>query len=181
MPEHSSTLIRAAWDETGGDIQKSTSLLSQPEWRLKRASANDASAESTGRVKELDEVTRAMRAAAKERGKKSLIYANRGVLEVKTASPSTPSTSNVTLDLTQSPLSPVVAPRLRRRVQRLIDSDSEPEIVEVDKETVPILPRLQQGSSEERRALEFLNSKDAEALQELTGTFSHLYCARTRA
>jgi SWI/SNF-related matrix-associated actin-dependent regulator 1 of chromatin subfamily A len=85
----------------------------------------------SSRVKEIDEATRAQRAAEKEKGKKSMIYANRSILD--TRAPVTPSPSKPVINLVTptpaSPISPLTpalkAPQRKRAKKLVINSDSE--------------------------------------------------------
>jgi SWI/SNF-related matrix-associated actin-dependent regulator 1 of chromatin subfamily A len=168
MPQHRLSTIRAAWKQAKGDVKEATQLLSQPGWNPNPPSVAQPATESTGRVKELEEASRALRAAMKEKGKKSLIYANRGHLEVTTASPSSPPPSKAPVDPVESP---IVAPSGRRRVRKLADSDSDSE--QVEREPSPShSPSIgRHRPSYQTQALNFFNTKNSEALQELTGTF----------
>jgi SWI/SNF-related matrix-associated actin-dependent regulator of chromatin subfamily A containing DEAD/H box 1 len=171
MPLHSPSRVRTAWQQANGDVKKATALLSDPAWESQPPATTQA-AEALGRVKEIDEATKAERAAIREKGKKSMIYANRSALENKPVQPSTPPPSTkTTVDLTMSsPLSPVIAQHRRKRIKKLVvDSESEIELTASEDERSS-QPR--QGSSDEIRALHYFNTVGSDALQELTGTHS---------
>ncbi|KAG6869134.1 hypothetical protein C0993_001699 [Termitomyces sp. T159_Od127] len=174
MPMESPNRVEAAWKSTGGDVKKATDLLSDPTWVPPPPTnvETEANKDAFGRVKEIDEATRAKREAVKEKGKKSLIYANRTNLDIKPPSISTPPQVNRVVDLTvatpTSPETPVVAPR-RKRVQKMrVDSDSDGDFIESDVDEG-------QGSqgradlSNDIRALEYFNMSSADGLQELSG------------
>ncbi|KAI0675210.1 SNF2 family N-terminal domain-containing protein [Trametes maxima] len=169
--EHDTDVVRAAWTEAGGDVPKASALLNDPTWkpRAKTPPPQDLHFE-TGRVKEVVEATKAQRLAVKEKGKKSMIYKNR-VLDDKPpsgAGPSTPPASKVVPVMVDSPMSPeVVKPRAKRLKRKVVDSDSEPEFVDSDRESGPQMSRG--GVSDEQRALDYFNETSADGLQELTG------------
>lgn len=128
-------------------------------------SPEKAGRDDVGRVKEVDEATRAQKMAAKEKGKKSMIYANRITLETKV--PSTPKQeATASLDNTQTPTTPlIVAPR-GKRLKIRIESESEAEDTgEEERET----KREKLENTYESRALDYLNTMDCEGIQELTG------------
>lgn len=183
MPMESSNRVEAAWKSTGGDVKKATELLSDPTWVPSPTNVDtEANKDAFGRVKEIDEATRAKREAVKEKGKKSLIYANRTYLDIKPPSISTPSQVNRLVDLTvatpTSPETPVVAPR-RKRVQKMVvDSDSDGDFLESDNDE----RQDSQGradSSNDLRALEYFNTSSADGLQELSGIFINIICSQS--
>ncbi|KAF8161134.1 SNF2 family N-terminal domain-containing protein [Crassisporium funariophilum] len=173
MPMESTVRVQAAWNQAGGDVKKATAILSDISWSPRPANTR-VEKEALGRVKEIDEATRAQRAAAKEKGKRSMIYANRPVLEAKI--PSTPPPSKSIIDLAgpspAAPVSPITpalkAPQRKRAKKLVIDSDSEPELGESSDDGRDT-KRLRLENTYESRALEYLNSSGPEALQELTG------------
>lgn len=163
-------LVQAAWTQAGGDERKATSLLNDSLWKPpslnsepkspRLNSASDLSAE-TGRVAEVDEATKANRAALREKAKKSSIYANRAVLDANQTTP-TSAVSSSSIPMVASPTSPstpLVALR-RRRVNKVVVSDSD----QSDSEDGPSV------NNTERGALNFLNAANTDGLQELTGT-----------
>jgi SWI/SNF-related matrix-associated actin-dependent regulator 1 of chromatin subfamily A len=172
MPQESPTRVRAAWEQANGDIKKATALLYDQGWApLPSSSANGKiQLEAMGRVQELDEESRARRAATKEKGKKSMIYANRSNLENKIHVVSTPPSSKRPLEVIPvSPETPIIRPQ-RKRLKQVIKSDSEEE-ASAEEQNI----RSHSGMSDAMRALNYFNTSDAEALQELTGaTFLHL-------
>jgi len=167
-PTESPVRVEAAWKQASGDVKKATVFLLDPSW----SPSSLASRGVSSRVKELDEATRAQRAAEKEKGKKSMIYANRSILDTRT--PVTPSPSKPVINLlTPTPASPIsLAPTLkapqRKRAKKLvINSDSESTTEETGDERA-----IKHDSSVdvfERRALDYLNTSNSDALQELTG------------
>ncbi|EIW63409.1 uncharacterized protein TRAVEDRAFT_161700 [Trametes versicolor FP-101664 SS1] len=173
--EHDTDVVRAAWTEAAGDVPKASALLNDPTWKPKAKTPpprDPVPATETGRVKEVVEATKAQRLAAKEKGKKSLIYKNRVVSDGKPTSAAGPSTpppsSKVTPMVVDTPMSPeVLKPRAKRLRKKVVDSDSEPEYVESDNETLPQASRG--GISDEQRTLDYFNETSAEGLQELTG------------
>ncbi|KAI0355573.1 hypothetical protein OH77DRAFT_1479228 [Trametes cingulata] len=167
-------VVRAAWNEAAGDASKASALLADPAWKPKPKTPPPKDPEptsETGRVKEIVEASKAQRLAAKEKGKKSMIYKNR-VIDGKPTSAAGPSTpppaSKSTPMVVDTPMSPeVVKPRAKRLKRKVVDSDSEPEFVESDEEALPQTSRG--GISDEQRALDYFNETSAEGLQELTG------------
>jgi SWI/SNF-related matrix-associated actin-dependent regulator 1 of chromatin subfamily A len=123
-----------------------------------------------GRVKEIDEATKAQRAAAKEMGKNSLIYANRPAPRI--SPPPTPRGILHTPISPATPLSPEVSrPRTKRaRKTAVIDSDSETEA-----EDQLHVSKRQKVTSDESRALNYFNNAGAEGLQELTGEIIYIF------
>lgn len=173
MPMESVARVQAAWNQAGGDVKKATELLSDRSWSPFPIAPAKFDKETLGRVKEIDEAFKTQRAALKEKGKKSMIYANRPVLEAKI--PSTPSNQKPLIDLTApspaSPFTPAIKAPQRKRVKKLvIDSDSEPDFEE-DSEDDRDRKRGRLENTYENRAMEYLNSSASEALQELTGDF----------
>jgi len=168
MPLESPARIQNAWIQAKGDVKKATELLSDPSWIVPKNVRDDI----TGRVKEIDEATKAQRIAAKEKGRKSMIYANRPILEVK-PSTSTPPASKRAIDLAAappvSPVTPLVPPVRRKRVkQMVVNSDSEGTFQDSDEDE----RSTKRGKAEvtnQTPALDYFNTAGAEALQELTG------------
>ena len=176
MPMESAARVQAAWNQAGGDVKKATELLSDRSWSSYPVVPAKFEKETLGRVKEIDEAFKAQRAVLKEKGKKSMIYANRPVLEAKT--PSTPLAQKSLIDLTApspvSSLTPVIKVPQRKRAKKLvIDSDSEPAF-EDDNDDGRDRKRGRLENTYENRAMEYLNSSASEALQELTGELSAL-------
>jgi SWI/SNF-related matrix-associated actin-dependent regulator 1 of chromatin subfamily A len=119
----------------------------------------------------LEDARHAERAAVKEKGKKSMIYAARTNLAPRnsTPPPARPSVSTE-VSLQQSPTSPIVALRPFKRPKRIAESDDEEqEKSESDEGSSRSRPRVEESSSDERRALAYFNTTSAEGLQELTG------------
>jgi SWI/SNF-related matrix-associated actin-dependent regulator of chromatin subfamily A containing DEAD/H box 1 len=175
MPLESPARIQNAWIQAKGDVKKATELLSDPSWVAPKRVQDDI----TGRVKEIDEATKAQRMAAKEKGKKSMIYANRPVLEVKSGT-STPPVSKRVIDLTAlspaSPITTLVPPARRKRVKKLVvNSDSEGGFQDSD-EDERSNKRGRAEITDETRALDYFNTAGAEALQELTGMLCRIVC-----
>ncbi|KAF5386168.1 hypothetical protein D9615_002226 [Tricholomella constricta] len=172
MPMESPSRVQAAWVLAKGDVKKATGLLSDPLWVAPSSPTTRKTEKDTvGRVKEIEEATKAQRVAVKEKGKKSLIYANRPILDAKPPSVSTPQPKRV-IDLTTgtpaSPETPVVMPRRKRIKKMVVDSESEAEFGESDDDD----RQGKSGRSEpakDLRALEYFNTTGADALQELTG------------
>ena len=168
-----SHVVQAAWTQAGGDERKATSILDDPQWRPPPPSIESKSpkhnaiadpAVETGRVIEVDEATKASRAALREKAKKSSIYANRAVLDTQSTPTSAVSPSSFpTVASPTSPSTPLVAPR-RRRVTKVVMSDSDQSESEDEgsRSRSPV-------NSTERGALDFLNTANTDGLQELTG------------
>ena len=176
MPTESVARVQAAWNQAGGDVKRATELLSDRSWSPYPVVPTKVEKETLGRVKELDEAFKAQRAALKEKGKKSMIYANRPVLEAKL--PSTPLAQKSVIDLRApspaSPFTPATKVPQRKRAKKLvIDSDSEPDF-EDDSDDDRDRKRGRLENTYENRAMEYLNSSASEALQELTGRLSVL-------
>ncbi|KAH9972417.1 SNF2 family N-terminal domain-containing protein [Lactifluus volemus] len=145
FPQFEEAKVRAAWRQAGRDVPPSPAV-----------------SPATGRVKELEDARHAERAAVKEKGKKSMIYAARTNLATRSSTPppAQPSASTE-VSSQQSPISPIVGLRPHKRPKHITESDDEEQgKSESDEED---------SSSDERRALAYFNSTSAEGLQELTG------------
>lgn len=170
MPLFPPSRVKAAWLEAGKDVRRATDLLETPGWSPKSAATLQAPV--TGKVKELEEAAKAEKAATKERAKKSMIYANRAVLD-KSQKKQSPPPSSVNppgkpIDLTASPLSPAVGARPAKRAKKLVvASDSEESGIELD--VKPRSKRPSEDLSDAGRALKYFNTASLEGLQELSG------------
>lgn len=181
-PEHPPARVVAAWQHSGGDEAKATVLLGDPSWHpptpkpspIAMVKRIQKSAE-LGRVKEVDDASKAERARVREIGRKSMIYAKPG------SSVATPPTSKAIPNLVKSssatpvplrqptpttPDSPEVIRAPGKRIKRkVIESDSEPDYAESDEDKGDSEP----DDANEQAAFDYLNSSSSEALQELTG------------
>lgn len=168
MPQHRKDVVRLAWQQTSGDARKASDLLQDTGWLRNPSGSTQPSPEVIGRVKEIDEVTKAQRAAARELGKSSLIYANRPAPRI-----STPPTSKGAIPIISSPVTPlspdVSRPRAKRAKKIVVDSDSETEA-----EDIRHVSKRQKVTSDENRALDYLNNAGSDGLQELTGVIASL-------
>jgi SWI/SNF-related matrix-associated actin-dependent regulator 1 of chromatin subfamily A len=166
MPGESTVRIRAAWRQSGHNFQRATALMANPSWSPSNFSPEKLEKEDVGRVKEVEEAFRAQKIAVREKGKKSMIYANRLALETKAQS--TPKNDGIqVVDMTQTPSTPVFAPRRKRLKKLIIDSESEAEIEDDESEAERNQERIE--SNDETRALNYLNTTSREGIQELTG------------
>ncbi|KAK2463239.1 hypothetical protein APHAL10511_004894 [Amanita phalloides] len=171
MPQHSPDHIRAAWVQANGDVKRATALLDDPNWSPASPSSRSQQ-ETMGRVQELEEESRARRAAAREKGKKSMIYANRSNLGSNdNALPihalSTPPSSKRPLEATPlSPETPIIRPQRKRLKKMVVDSDSD---ADTGSNSETRNGQSRSAASDEMRALDYLNTSESEALQELTG------------
>lgn len=182
-PGHELATLKAAWIQAEGNDNRASSLLSDSSWKPQSTSTPSNSTTVTkvistpvpeppaveiGRVEEVDEATKAHRAALREKAKKSSIYANRTTLDT-TRSPAV----TISIPRAMSPTSPstpvIVAPR-RKRAKKLILSDDEAESTESEEE----LPKARKYGeiSREKAAFEYFNQANADAIQELTGKHS---------
>ena len=176
FPEFEDGKVRAAWRQAGRDVRAATSLLIDPSFSYQPSPSPAPKAPSpvvspaTGRIKELEDARQAERAVAKEKGKKSMIYAARTNLAHRNSTP--PSAQQATEDTSQqSPFSPIVTIRRLKRPKVIANSDDEEQTKsESDEGSIRSLPRVEKTSSDERRALSYFNNTSAEGLQELTGT-----------
>ncbi|PCH43660.1 hypothetical protein WOLCODRAFT_75036 [Wolfiporia cocos MD-104 SS10] len=173
---HSVELIRAAWDEACGSEPRASSLLNDPTWKPTLSSLSTSVTEpkvETGRVKEIDDATRAQRAAIREKGKKSMIYQARTAVTSKPPSkpvmPRSSSSPGAPPLSPRTPDSPVIAHRAKRPKRKaVVDSDSEAESVNDSDSSLPSY-QVKDESRHEVRALKYFNTSSAEAIQELTG------------
>lgn len=164
--------LRAAWDQALGDSKKATELLHDPSWRPS-PSLHDSDSPmklpetrtETGRVAEVDEATKASRAALKEKAKKSSIYANRTVLDTTQTTPR-PSSSITHVASPLSPSTPPINPPRRKRLKQVLLSESEHSASDDDEHSRSSSPP---ASSTEQSAFDYINTANSEALQELTG------------
>ncbi|KAI9437717.1 SNF2 family N-terminal domain-containing protein [Lactarius indigo] len=159
FPQFEEGKVRAAWRQAGRDVRsKAPSLVVSP---------------STGRVKELEDARHAERVAAKEKGKKSMIYAARTNLPPRSSTPPPPAQPSITADVIsqQSPASPIVTLRRFNRPKCIAESDDDEDQrkSESDKGSSHSGRRAEESSSDERRALAYFNTTSADGLQELTG------------
>lgn len=164
MPTHPAYMIKEAWNQSGGDVRRATDMLSDPNWRPPAPTQREHV--ETGRVREVEEAHKASRAAAREKAKKSSIYANRVVLEPRVQKATTPPPTKI--DLTETPGSPPLRQARRRRLKRVMDSDSEADYQESEPESRSS-PPVTVANNHRSRALEFFNTAGIESLQELTG------------
>jgi len=177
FPQFEDRKVRAAWRQAGRDVRVATSLLLDPSFSYQPSPSPAPKAPSpvvsptTGRIKELEDARQAERAAAKEKGKKSLIYAARTNLANRNSTP--PPAQQTTEDMSQqSPISPIVSIRRLKRPKVIAESDDEEQSKsESDEGSSRSMQRAEKVSSDERRALSYFNSTSAEGLQELTGSF----------
>lgn len=170
MPQQDPKSILAAWLQSKKDVKLATALLSDSNWTPSHASSANVSSQTIppgdaiGRVKEVDEASRAQRMVNKELGKKSMIYANRPTLDTHQFRHYTPPQP-----VERRVASP--APRLmpRRRVTRkvVVDSDSEPDYTDSDGDQPQKRSRSDDAAG--LQALVYFNTSSSEALQELTG------------
>jgi SWI/SNF-related matrix-associated actin-dependent regulator 1 of chromatin subfamily A len=169
MPQHRKDVVRLAWQQTDGDARKASDLLQDKGWLRNPNGSTQPSPDVVGRVKEVDEATKAQRAAAREIGKNSLIYANRPAPRI-----STPPTSRGAIPVASSPVTPlspeVSRPRAKRTKKIVIDSDSDTEA-----EDIRHISKRQKVTSDESRALDYLNNAGSDGLQELTGSIFYIY------
>ncbi len=88
-PLETTTRVQAAWNQAGRNQTRAARFLADPTWSPNLpASPSFTESGHIGRIKEVDDVLKAQRVANKEKGKRSMIYANRPVLDTKT--PATP-------------------------------------------------------------------------------------------
>lgn len=177
QPHHPAWRVRIAWEHCNGDARAATNLLDNPSFQPRDPSLPARPVVTiktpqrdveTGRVKEVDEATKAERQRIRELGKKSAIYTGHKLQTPVT--PSAPKSTNVvTKQVPPSPVSPVIAkPRTRPLKRKVVDSDSEPDWGDSDDGSGD----SQKGDDvNELRALEYFNSAAAEELQELTGMY----------
>ncbi|KAG7098642.1 hypothetical protein E1B28_000558 [Marasmius oreades] len=158
--------VKAAWLQAEQDSTKATTLLLDAKWSPNVTPPKLSLAER-GKVDAVIEASKQQRLAVKEKGKKSMIYANRLDLSTtstqNTTATASPPNSDI-IDLTASPAS--VPPRPKKRIKKMIlDSESE----NTDSEDENPRKRTKQENTVEWQALTFFNTKAPEALQELTG------------
>ncbi|KAH8080258.1 SNF2 family N-terminal domain-containing protein [Cristinia sonorae] len=172
QPLRSMGEARAAWKQAGGVSTRADAILSDPTWRP--PSTLPPKPAETGRVKEVEEANKAVRAKMREMGKKSSIYQTRPVLDGKPLSkaglPITtpPVSKSAPIDVAESPGSPEIMMKKGRRLKRkVVDSsedESEPEIIEVrESRSTPVV------AHHSKRTLDYFNTATAEGLQELSG------------
>lgn len=174
-PLETTIRIQAAWNQAGSNQTKAARFLADPTWSPSLPiSPSFTESGHVGRIKEVDEVQKAQRVANKEKGKRSMIYANRPVLDTKI--PATPPSAKNIIDLSVSvpatPVSPstpaIKAPSRKRAKKLVIHSDSESAFEDSDDDANS--SKFQQSQNTyELRALDYLNTSGSEALQELTG------------
>ncbi|CAK5281557.1 unnamed protein product [Mycena citricolor] len=171
MPTESPQRIEAAWRQANHDVKKATALLTDPNWAPPTPPSVTTSSpaprpEVVGRVREVDEATKAQRLAAKETGKRSAIYAKRPVTTTARETQFLHYTPPQPKERAVSSPAPRVIPR-RKAARKIVDSDSDENYSESDDDA----SRGRPDNSERfrTRALEYFNSAAPEALAELTG------------
>ncbi|KAI0300995.1 SNF2 family N-terminal domain-containing protein [Multifurca ochricompacta] len=178
FPQFEEGKVRAAWRQGGRDVRAATALLLDPSFSYRPTPPpapsvpSPAVSPATGRVKELEDARHAERAAVKEKGKKSMIYAARTNLAPRSSTPPPAQTSIVTdVSVQQSPTSPAVVPRRIKRPKLITESDDDDHgKSESDEGSSRGKQQAEEApSSYERRALAYFNTTSAEGLQELTG------------
>ncbi|KAJ8522002.1 hypothetical protein ONZ45_g1342 [Pleurotus djamor] len=165
MPEQDQNRVRAAWNHARGDVKKATDLVYDPSWSPPSKPPTKP-LEDTGKVKEIDEANKAQRAAMRDKGKKSAIYANRpsSIVSKPSVLATPPSSSKVDIDLTaNSPTSPVINKRSRLSKRLVVASDSEAEPSDESEE------EDNDTTSRYKQALDYFNQSTPEAIMELTG------------
>lgn len=184
FPQFEEGKVRAAWRQAGREVRAATALLLDPSFAYRPTPPPSARALSpvispiTGRIKELEDARYAERVAAKEKGKKSMIYAARTNLAPRSPTPPSGRPSITAEGSTaQSPISPIVAIRRTKRPKRIAESDDEEQgNSESDEGSSRSGQRLEMtnASSDERRALAYFNDTSPESLQELTGALHRI-------
>jgi SWI/SNF-related matrix-associated actin-dependent regulator 1 of chromatin subfamily A len=167
MPMEDPRRVEAAWLQSGKNVRDATALLDNPSWVPHIvAPAPTVAKEAVGRVKEVDEATKAQRIATKEMGKKSAIYANRTTLDTVQFHQYTPPAERPRT----SPQPRVMA---RKRVTRkvVVDSESEKDYSDSDDDSNKRGRSSESSDRYGQRALAYFNTSSSEALQELTGAF----------
>ncbi|THU95648.1 hypothetical protein K435DRAFT_966300 [Dendrothele bispora CBS 962.96] len=163
MPMERPERVKNAWLASNQDVKKATELLADPKW----VPNLPTSPSESGKVESIVEANKAQRLATREKGKQSMIYANRNALGPKpTVALSTPpvSKSTTATDLTAlSPTTPLIRPR--KRNQNVVHSDSEASEEEEERD----YKRSRTENPNETKVLSFFNTKSSEALQELSG------------
>jgi SWI/SNF-related matrix-associated actin-dependent regulator of chromatin subfamily A containing DEAD/H box 1 len=180
-PLQSPERVKAAWIKAQGNAGIATRLLDDTSWDHR---AIPRPPQSTGKANGTNDHNRVQRAREKELGKKSMIYANRAVLESKVATstttvPSTPPAKSDVLDLTASSpaASPAVAVPKRKRIPKVVSESEESGLEQSEDEAEPQSKRSRLDS-DSLQVLNYFNNRNAESLQELTGkhTFYLVYC-----
>ncbi|KAJ7770183.1 SNF2 family N-terminal domain-containing protein [Mycena maculata] len=168
MPMENPRHIEAAWVQSNKDVKRATALLSDATWApppLPAPTPAPPRPETVGRVKEVDEASKAQRMATKEMGKKSAIYANRTTLDTHQFRHYT---SPVAVERSVASPAPRILPPRRRITRKLVvDSDSEPDYTDSDDDQPQ--NRNRPDNIDGIRALTYFNTSSSEALQELTG------------
>jgi SWI/SNF-related matrix-associated actin-dependent regulator 1 of chromatin subfamily A len=181
FPQFEEGKVRAAWRQAARDVRVATALLLDPSFSYQptsppgRKASSPVVSPSTGRVKELEDARQAERAATKEKGKKSMIYAARTNLAPRNSTPPPPARPPIAVDVIsqQSPASPIVALRRFNRPKRITESDEEDDQRKSDSDKGSGRSgRRVEASSDERRALAYFNTTSVDGLQELTGEAS---------
>lgn len=177
MPQHPPYVVRAAWTECGKDVKAATTLLLDEAWIAKLSAPPAPSPrkppppkEETGRVQEVVEASQAARQAQREKGKKSMIYQNRPVVDTSfkpaPAQPPTPIRPKAASPV----VSPIIAPRRKRQNATIVDSDSDDGYADSDDSRQD--NQDHDEDLDEARAFSFFCEAAPEALQELIGCTS---------
>lgn len=167
--------VVAAYHRCKGDMKAAAALLDDPLFQVnspvRQLTSSPETPSTLGRIRERDAERETQRAEQKERGKQSLIYANRGKLAVlSTSSPTPPPTSVPIVTHSTPPTSPLIVQPARRATKRaVIDSGSEDDEPELSGGTATPGVQTKDESYFEAMALQSFNSHASEALRELTG------------
>ncbi|TDL24318.1 hypothetical protein BD410DRAFT_786432 [Rickenella mellea] len=180
-PDKPRDRVIAAYQQCNGDVNRASFILTDASFSIPPLASSPRKPDSgpMGRVAEIDQEREAAKAAAKEKAKKSLIYAKRQNLDAVPEPSVTPPRSSSPI-LIQPPLSPEIRRRHVRRtvVNYVIDSGTEFEYDDNDDAQVV---NGKNGSDDgkngnedtedyyERKTLESFNTYDCDALRELTG------------
>lgn len=169
MPGEATERVKAAWTSARGDVKRATEFVTDRNWTP--TPAPKPKVEPVGRVNEVIEATKVQRNLEKEKGKKSMIYANRPVAKPAPRVVTPPPPVKTVVDLTvASPITPLPVPSRKRARKAVIDSESEMELTDSDDDDRGNNKREKRESIDNLRALEYFNTKGPDALQELTGT-----------
>ncbi|KAI0789135.1 SNF2 family N-terminal domain-containing protein [Abortiporus biennis] len=188
-PIHSPNIIRAAWNLASGDEAKASAFLNDPSWRppVSKPPSKQPSVASppkpnpeTGRVKEVEDATKAERARVKQLGRKSMIYnrpGQNGAPESQSQTQTSPSPpkpitfkyyappAQTAVPAAAVPDSPEVVQRPKRLKRKIVQSDSEDDYAGSDDE---VDSRSDDGTNR-IQALSFFNDAASDSLQEVTG------------
>ena len=172
-PDHSPDRVMSAFDLCDGDVKTATALIQDSTWHHELPSTSIVTPPPSTSATPSASSDSKKRAADKEKGKKSMIYAKRQSLSVTQANVSLKEPVQPAMDALFSPLGPKPSKRRVVQKQRIDSSGSEAEYSDGDDSdsNEGVFTQNRENEYYESEALKWLNECEVEALVELTGEY----------